>query len=322
MDAGQRLTADLNTRGYSCELSHHLAALPTITPTAKPALLATSQSVTGEGSSEMVPLTVKSKTALTADAFRKLLAESGYQVLKEDEYGDATGIAWTETGAVDAYGHQHQWKVAHHLQGELDIIKNRLMSLLERGWKQVLVVTDHGWLLLPGGLPKAELPEHLTSVRKGRCARLKEGTQTDYLTVPWQWDNQARIAVAPGIRCFEAGKEFEHGGLSPQECVVPVIRVSPLADRLPPTVTIQDVSWKGLRCSAWVMGGASDFEVDLRAKAGDPATSLVTSSKNPSEDGYVSLLVVNEDQIGESAYLVVSAPDGQLRAQLRVTIGG
>jgi undecaprenyl-diphosphatase len=31
---------------------------------------------------------------------------------------------------------------------------------------------------LPDGLPKVELPEHLTVVRKGRCARLKEGSRT------------------------------------------------------------------------------------------------------------------------------------------------
>ena len=40
-------------------------------------------------------------------------------------------------------------------------------ALLEAGWREVRVVTDHGWLLLPGGLPKVDLPEHLTVVRKG-----------------------------------------------------------------------------------------------------------------------------------------------------------
>ena len=45
------------------------------------------------------------------------------------------------------------------------------------------MITDHGWLLMPGDLPKVELPEHLTEIRKGRCARLKEGSQTDQQVV-------------------------------------------------------------------------------------------------------------------------------------------
>ena len=62
------------------------------------------------------------------------------------------------------------------------------MALLEAGWQQVVIITDHGWLLLPGGLPKAELPELLTTVRKARCARLKPLAATDQRTVPWFWD--------------------------------------------------------------------------------------------------------------------------------------
>jgi len=42
---------------------------------------------------------------------------------------------------------------------------DRLTALLEAGWKKVRVVTDHGWLLLPGGLPKSELPSFLAETR-------------------------------------------------------------------------------------------------------------------------------------------------------------
>src|SRR5438105_4464982 len=83
-----------------------------------------------------------------------------------------------------AYAHDHGWRVAHHLSAELRTLERRVAALIEHGWKQLVVVTDHGWLLLPGGLPKADLPEHLTEVRKGRCARLKEGSKTDQQVVP------------------------------------------------------------------------------------------------------------------------------------------
>ena len=171
-------------------------------------------------------MSTASGTNVTISVLRSLLHEAGYQVLQSDALGDPSGRAWTEYGAIDRYGHDHGWKIAHHALGELAGLADRVASLLQHGWKQVVVVTDHGWLLLPNGLPKAELPQHLTHVRKGRCAVLKDGAVSDQQTVPWYWDHDVRIAVASGIRCYEAGKEYEHGGISPQECVLPVITVT------------------------------------------------------------------------------------------------
>jgi predicted ATP-dependent Lon-type protease len=39
----------------------------------------------------------------------------------------------------------------------LEELRRKIDGLLAVGWKRVRVVTDHGWLLLPGGLPKIEL---------------------------------------------------------------------------------------------------------------------------------------------------------------------
>ena len=36
--------------------------------------------------------------------------------------------------------------------------RGRIRELLDAGWKRVDVVTDHGWMLLPGGMEKVELP--------------------------------------------------------------------------------------------------------------------------------------------------------------------
>ena len=79
----------------------------------------------------------------------------------------------------------------------------------------------------PSGLPKNEsLPVAATVSKKGRCARVKDGASVDVPTVPWHWDNDVRIAVAPGISCFEANQTYEHGGVSPQECFVPRLTVT------------------------------------------------------------------------------------------------
>ncbi len=319
-DIGRRLVAALETNELTCKVEAHLVPLPGITPTAKPAISPAARMLTGKGSQGLEPLVSASGSKVTADALRKLLPQAGYQVLKGEELGDPSGKAWIEMGTIDSYGHQYNWKLSHHIAGEIYALERRIEALLSWGWKQVLVVTDHGWLLLPGGLPKADLPEHLTLIRKGRCARLKEMSNADQETVPWYWDNDVRIALAPGICCYEAGKEYEHGGLSPQECFVPVIRVSQQENTI--SITIENVIWRGLRCTMIVVGAASGMKVDIRTKAGDPTTSLTTTSKSPNTDGTVSMLVQDGDRMGEAALIVVLNSDGTVMKQILTTIGG
>ena len=320
LDAGQMLADALGRRGLAAEVRWNLGALPGVTATAKPAISPVAERFTGQGMPGLEPALSASHSPVNAESLRRTLAEAGFQVLKSDELGDPDGRAWTEQGAIDAYGHQHGWKLAHHLADELQGLEHRIAALLDAGWKQVTVITDHGWLLMPGTLPKANLPEHLTVTRKGRCARIKDGAQVDQQTVPWRWDDHAQIAMAPGISCYEAGKEYEHGGLSPQECVVPVLTVRQAAGAAAP-VRIESSAWKGLRCSLRLSGASAHMSVDIRIKAADPSTSLVTTVKSPLADGSVSLLVEDEDRAGQAAFVVVYDETGSLRAQMHTTIG-
>ena len=146
---------------------------------------------------------------VTAQVLRKVVADEGFQILGAEELGDIAGRAWAESGDIDEYGHNNGWKVGHYAATELRRLAERIAGLLDHGWQRVVLVTDHGWLLMPGDLPKVELPEHLAETRKGRCARLKEGSQADQQVVPWHWDRTVRIAMAPGIHCYEAGNEYE-----------------------------------------------------------------------------------------------------------------
>jgi len=321
-DIGQRLIEALKAHKLTSKMEHHLVPLPGVTPTAKPALSPAARMLTGKGSQGLEPVVSASGSKVTADVLRKLITQAGYQALKADELGDPSGKGWTEMGAIDSYGHQYGWKLAHHLTGEIRDLASRIETLINWGWKQVLVITDHGWLLLPGGLPKVDLPEHLTSIRKGRCARLKEGSNTDQETVSWYWDKDVRIALASSICCYELGKEYEHGGLSPQECFVPVITVSRQDHTKSQPITIEKVTWKGLRCTMNVAGTTSSMKVDIRTKAGDPTTSLTTASKSPNADGTVSVLVQDEDRMGEAALIVVLNSDGMVMQQTLTIIGG
>ena len=133
---------------------------------------------------------------------------------------------------------------------------NESASSIDAGWKHIRIVTDHGWLLMPGGLPKTELAKHQTETRWGRCAVLKDSAHGTPLTFGWDWCKEVQVAYAPGVSNFIAGAEYAHGGISLQECLVPVLQLDCAgAAGADATVKIQSVTWKGLRCAVVVDGG-------------------------------------------------------------------
>ena len=317
-DLAQRLGTMLEQEGIKVEVEPRLTALPSVTPTAKPAISpAASALVGGEGFETVIKV---SGSKVTAQLLRRVVGDEGFQVLGPEDLGDIAGRAWSELGDIDEYGHNYGWKVAHHAAAEVRRLTDRIAGLLDHGWQKVVVVTDHGWLLMPGDLPKAELPEHLTESRKGRCARLKEGSQTDQQIVPWHWDHAVRVAVAPGIHCYEAGKEYEHGGLSPQECVVPILTATGHASRA--TLSISEVKWRRLRCNITVDGSVPGTRVDIRTKGGDPSTTLTAGGKEIGTEGELSLLVEDADREDEAALVVVMGSDGTVLAQTSTIVGG
>lgn len=319
-DLAHWLKQVLTSEGCRVEIDAHLSALPPITATSKPALPNLSGKISGSASSTLNPTIEGRGASLTAEHLRKLLAEDGYQILSENDPGNPIGIAWSEIGAIDAYGHDHGVRLVLNLQNELNAIKNRIVGLLHHGWKQVILVTDHGWLLMPGGLPKTFLPEHLTEVRKGRCARMKFGSTTDQQTLPWYWDTNVSVAYAPGISCYEAGKEYEHGGLSPQECITPLVTVS-LSEMATTRPKILESKWRGLRCFIELEDATPLMTLDIRVRPADPSTSMITTTKKVTED-IVSLTVENEDWTGKDAFIVILDANGQLLQQARTIVGG
>ena len=132
---------------------------------------------------------------------------------------------------------------------------DRIASLLSAGWSRVRVVTDHGWLLLPGGLPKVELSPHLVATKWARCAAVKGGSTPDIPTYPWYWNPVLRIASPPGIGAFVANTEYAHGGISLQECVIPDLVVERGEEAVSAAIT--EISWRGMRCRVTVRTNAA-----------------------------------------------------------------
>ena len=162
---------------------------------------------------------------------------------------------WSEIGQLDHLGHTLGMRLARQIDAEIETIADRIVALLEAGWSRVRVVTDHGWLLLPGGLPKVDLPHYLTATRWARCATVKGESATGIPTYAWHWNPLVRIASPPGIGAFVADTEYAHGGVSAQECVVPDVISERGAERM--RAEIKSIHWRGMRCRVLVETNAA-----------------------------------------------------------------
>lgn len=320
-DLGEKLRTALSGRAGQVAMSHHFAALPSVTPTAKPAVSPVAGKITGTAAGEnFVPAVVPGGKELTTDRFRKLLDDAGFQVLGLSETGDPSGRAWTEFGNVDRTGHDEGINLARRIPELINNLVMRIETLLTAGWREVRVVTDHGWLLLPGGLPKSELPKYLTATRWRRCAVVKPTSTVEQPTFSWYWNEGVQIACPPGIDCFMAGVEYDHGGLSLQECVVPQLAIQ--ASTAPPiSAKIESFKWAGLRCRVKLAGNFEGCKVDLRDKPADPTTSL-TAAKPVGPDGSVAVVVTDDTREGSATTLVLLDPAGRVVEKTPVTVGG
>jgi hypothetical protein len=320
LDAAHLLAERLEGAGVSVSMAVGLSALPTVTQTAKPVLVPIDQALLRPGDG-LDACRASSGATAGVQVLRSLLAEEGVQVLGSQEAGDPSGPGWTETGDIDHKGHDLGARLAHEITDEVSRIARRIRDLLDAGWSTVTVVTDHGWVLLPSGLPKNEgLPVVATVSKKGRCARVKDGAAIDVPTVPWHWDKDVRIAVAPGISCFEANQTYEHGGVSPQECVVPRLTVTAAATVATSRAEITTMKWRGLTLVVEFTDLPDGAKVDLRRQAGDAGSSIADLARVTGGTGKVILLVEDEDLEGEPAQLVVVAADGTLLLQRETTV--
>jgi len=321
-DLGRRLSERLAGLGFEVAEHPTWVALPSVTATGKPAVSPVADKVEGQpGAEDFVPAIAATGATLGTQQLRRVLTETGWQVLTGNDVGQPGGQAWCEFGDIDQEGHARGWKLALHVQSMLDEIAERVAGLLEAGWGQVRIVTDHGWLLMPGNLPKIELPRALATTKWGRCAVLKDGAHSDERLYPWYWDPTQNVALADGIACYRHGEEYAHGGLSLQECLTLQLAVISKAKASQGQVRLDDVGWKGLRLSVSLETPVAEVSADVRREAGDPGSSIVVARKKFSAHGTCSLIVENEDLEGKTAWLVVLDAEGVLLAQEQVTIG-
>jgi len=319
-----RLAEVLESRSLSTKLRHRLSPLPTVTATAKPAAMTIAMEIKASNGEDFTPFlqTANGLKPATAPLLRERMAAQGVEVLDFDETRIPAGSeagGWTECGMIDSIGHSLQAQLVYQLSSEIEKIADRVVSLLDSGWRRVRVVTDHGWLLLPDGFPKVDLPVYLTATKWARCAVVKGSSAVAGPTFPWHWNESVRIVCPPGIACFRAGERYTHGGVSPQECVVPDLLVERGAEES--FASIQSVQWRGMRCKVRIEGNDAGLQVDLRTSWKQAATSIVASPKAVGTSGEVSLAVVDDKYEGAAASVVVLEPGGKVITYQTTCVG-
>jgi hypothetical protein len=318
------LSERLNSNTLQVELNWDWVPFPSVTATAKPYVSPIAELFRGGVAGDEFGVTVaQTGQHCISERFQQLLTDNNIQILKEMAVGNPEGKAWTEIGGIDEHGHNEGWKLAKSVMQEIQDITDRICQLLDAGWKEVIVVTDHGWLMLPGGFPKIELPKYLTEHRWGRCAAMKEMVATELPTLPWYWNPLVQIASPPGVGCFKAGEEYMHGGISLQELIVPrlIVKASESSGK---QSRLANIKWIGLRCRVTVQDAVPGLEVDLRIRQADAASSKVDgiAPREVSEDGTVSLPIADDRDEGIEIEVVLISKDGHILHSLRTVIGG
>lgn len=301
MDLAHELSALLDKRGASVSLRREWSGFPTVTATCKP-LVSPAAHLLGPGAGEDMLPTYEGKSTAKPILMKAMVAagwtcEAG---LLPDQ------PSWQEVGRFDEEGHALGARLAERVQDGLNEVADFALKLAHQG-RWVRIVTDHGWLLMPEGLPHAPLAAGLAepSGKANRVAILKAGATTSYARVPWSWDAAVEYVTPPGARAFYNGTEYAHGGISPQECIIPVLDVSVTGSAAPVSIS---VNWRNLMVKVKAEGGAG-LLVDVRLGTDTSGESALIRGPKMLDDAGEATVGVDADHEGKQVCIVVYSPD-------------
>ena len=323
-ELARALAERLEARGFGTDLQHRWAALPTLTATGKPAATPVAGDIGGGMlGGDFAPSFVATGKRADAQALRAAMERRGYRILGAGTFDAPLGTqarGWAEWGKIDTLGHElDAVDFARKIEDELESLRERIARLLAVGWRAVRVTTDHGWLLMPGGLPRVDLPQHLTVTRGARCAAIAGESRPDALIAPWHWNANESFATARGIGAFRRSVEYAHGGLSIQECLIPDLLVR-ATGRVEAVASITTITWRGFRCLVEAIVGGAEVTADLRLRD-DLSRSVAGSGKPVEADGLVSLLLADDDHEHSRLVLVLVDDEDRILDRRETAVG-
>jgi len=296
------------------------SAIPSLTPTAKPNVSPIATVVSVQSSiAEFRPQLQNGKDLLTP-VFRDALKVAGYTLVTNATDIKSEGKYWQEIGDIDTKGHEEQADMVKRIEELFEQVQEALDVAFERGIKKIKIVTDHGWLLLPSGLPKTQLNAGLTETRWGRCALIKDGASTDLLHLPWRWNPSIFIAYAPGINFFKANIEYAHGGISVHECLIPTLLIEN-PNVLNIEADIKAVKWVNFKCTIHTSDVPDGYSVDIRTKYNDAKSSIVLSKNKTLKDNAATLMV-DDSAESQAATIVLMDENERILDKKPTTVGG
>ncbi|HRZ21782.1 MAG TPA: BREX-1 system phosphatase PglZ type B [Bacteroidales bacterium] len=184
-DIAQSWAEQMQKKKFKITVATRWTSLPSLTPTCKPAFSPVADRISFESEwNEFRPQTLEKKE-LNPHQFEAEMDHLGYKCTAGIGELHGEQKCWIEIGKVDQYGHQEQAGLVHRIQELFALIEEKVQDLFAAGFKKITIVTDHGWLLVPGGMPKENLPKDHIETRWGRCALLKEGAPSNLLHLPW-----------------------------------------------------------------------------------------------------------------------------------------
>lgn len=257
----------------ACELTPACAQLPTITPVGMAALMPEADGnlrLTRDGD-KLVP-TLKDKAVVVPkdrlEYVRRIYGDQCDMVALDDllalnilpkkkpKLPETLRLLLVKTTDIDGIGEVNPAKARELIPRLLKDIFAGIVKLRMLGFDEVVIATDHGFVLLPGqeagdGVPKP--PGDWLQV-KDRCL-LGSGSATPAVVVFNKQEVGIRgdfesYAVPRSFGTFSRRVPYFHDGLSLQECVLPVltVRLKRVAVAIPDSPEVQ-ISYKAGKTS-------------------------------------------------------------------------
>lgn len=306
----------LKNKKYKVDIQANWSAIPSLTPTAKPNVSPIAIDINTESKiTEFRPQLNSGKDLLTP-VFREALTLNNFTLVTHANDIKVGQKHWQEIGDIDTKGHEEQAEMVRRIDDLFEQVMEIIEIAFQKGIKKIQIVTDHGWLLLPGGLPKEELNKDLTATRWGRCATIKDGAKTDLMHLPWRWNKSIFIAYATGINFFKKNEEYAHGGISIHECLIPTLLIeNPNESKV--VGKIKSIKWVNLKCEINTEATPDGYIVDIRTKYNDGNTSIVLSSRKAIKDNRIVLMV--DDGAESQAAVIVLMDENEVILDKKTT---
>ncbi|MCP1675687.1 hypothetical protein J2T57_002837 [Natronocella acetinitrilica] len=225
------------------QLHYALAQLPSVTPVGMASLLpgASDYLEVERRDDGLMPLLDGKPVASVPqrmDVFRRRYGQRFAEMRLEEfvrnkgqEIGEETDLLVLRSVEIDSHFENHPETAPAEITNALKRIRMAVHRLIKHKFNEVVIVTDHGFFMNThaGAGDRAAKPHGDWLIVHDRCT-LGDGSADDYHLVMEAErlgvrGDMTRFAAPLSMAAYRSGLQYFHGGVSLQECVVPVIRM-------------------------------------------------------------------------------------------------